>query len=158
MTTSEGGGGIRNGVTDYDQTLYESWFETREAGDPPHTHEIHLQGKHMHYLNLEDHTHKVKVPSHYHDFEISDHTHSIEPGIYRFGGVNNFALLVNNVEKARYVRDTEELNITQMLVNNKGRIDRGKWHSIKILPTTLGYISIDLYIQGFIQSRGEVTV
>lgn len=158
FTTSESGGGVRQGVTDYNQTVNWGWFETRSAGDPAHIHEMHLPERHMHYLNIEDHTHKFQIDDHEHEFEIPGHTHSIEPGIFRFGGVNNFALLVNNVTKARYVRDTEELNITQMLVNNKGRIERGKWHSIKVLPTTLGYISIDLYIQGFIQSRGEVTV
>lgn len=37
-------------------------------------------------------------------------------------------------------------------------IPRGSWLSLEVRPDDLAYISIDLIVQGFIQSRGDNTV
>lgn len=37
-------------------------------------------------------------------------------------------------------------------------IPRGSWLSLEVRPDDLAYISIDLIVQGFIQSRGDKTV
>ena len=37
-------------------------------------------------------------------------------------------------------------------------IPRGTWHSVEIRPDDLAYVSMDMYVQGFVQSRGDATV
>lgn len=165
VNQTDGGGGITNdevgsGInvqwgTAYTDTAqgHKHTFERVIA----HSHRFSIPA-HFHSISASPHSHTIDIPEHEHDFYVPNHAHEIEAGIYRFGGISNFGLQINNVEKARYTSDTEEINITEMLLNAQGRIERGKWHSIKVVPTTLGYISIDLYIQGFIQSKGEMTV
>ena len=52
-----------------------------------------------------------------------------------------------------------ELDITEYLIDEeRGTIPRGTWHDIEIVPDDLAYIMIDMYVQGFIQSRGDATV
>ena len=167
VSQTDGGGGIVNDHVG--SGINVQWVDavTEAAGADSHTHTFKRVGAHSHEFSIPDHRHtisaqphehKIDIPDHEHDFEIPNHSHEIEPGIFRFGGVSNFSLVINGVEKERYAGDSEEINITEMLLNAQGRIDRDKWHSIKVVPATLGYISIDVYIQGFIQSRGEVTV
>jgi hypothetical protein len=44
------------------------------------------------------------------------------------------------------------------LVGSDNMIPRGSWLSLEVRPDDLAYISIDLIVQGFIQSRGDNTV
>ena len=50
-----------------------------------------------------------------------------------------------------------EIDITEWLVSDGGKISRGTWHKVEVVPNDLAYITIDLYIQGFVQSRGGGT-
>lgn len=60
--------------------------------------------------------------------------------------------------KLTYVGNTAELDVTEYLLSNDNMIPRGRWLSLEVRPDDLAYISIDLIIQGFIQSRGDKTV
>lgn len=123
----------------------------------PHSHSISIPG-HYHRITLSDHTHSLTIPGHSHNVTIPSHAHSITPGIYRYGNPTKFDLYVNGTKKADFSGRTAELNITEFLVGSNNMIPRGSWLSLEVRPDDLAYISIDLIVQGFIQSRGDKTV
>lgn len=120
-----------------------------------HTHSVSISS-HSHSVSIGSHTHSVTIKAHTHSVSIPDHTHDITQGIFEFGRPSAASLYVNGVRKAGISKDAE-LDITQYLVVD-GTIPRGRWHSIEILPDDLAYITIDITIQGFVQSRGNNTV
>lgn len=91
-----------------------------------------------------------------HTVSIPDHTHDITQGIFEFGSPTAASLYINGVRKAGIGKDAE-LDITQYLVED-GSIPRGRWHKIELVPDDLAYITIDITVQGFVQSRGDNTV
>ncbi|MDO5716370.1 MAG: phage tail spike protein [Tissierellia bacterium] len=122
-----------------------------ELNIPAHNHEVRI--------NIPAHRHDFSIPGHNHSITIADHTHEIEPGIYRFGRAEKFHLYANNNLIGYFETDTAEIDVTQFLVNsNDGKIARGTWHSLRAVPDALSYISIDINIQGFVQSRGDHTL
>ena len=123
---------------------------------PNHTHSVSIPN-HTHSVTIAAHTHSVSIPAHTHTVTIPAHTHSIEQGIFTFGAPSSARLFVDNRERA-VVSLNEEMDITAYLLNAHGKIDRGAWHSIEIAPDDKAYITIDMMIQGFIQSRGGNTV
>ena len=131
-----------------------------------HSHKITIKS-HNHSLTLSDHTHRVTIPDHTHTLTIQGHdhkvtipahSHNITPGIYQYGNPTKFGLYVNGTKKADFSGKTAELNITDLLTGSDNMIPRGSWLSLEIRPDDLAYISIDLIVQGFIQSRGDKTV
>lgn len=153
--------GIRNGtglITEDEDTV---WFASSGEHDHfaalrKHRH-IVVDVGHDHEVEIDDHSHDVEMDDHSHDVEIEDHEHEITPGIYMFGNPSAFTLFVNGVQKA-VVQDTgDDIELTEYLVED-GSIPRGVWHEIEIRPNDLAYISIDMFVQGFIQSRGDNTV
>jgi len=123
---------------------------------PSHTHSVSLPS-HSHSVTIAAHTHSITIANHTHSITIPDHTHGIEQGIFNFGNPTAAGLYINGVYKAAVQADTE-MDITQYLLNNQGKINRGAWHSIEVLPNDKAYITIDMVVQGFIQSRGGNTV
>ena len=123
---------------------------------PSHTHSATLPS-HSHSVTIAAHTHSITIANHTHSITIPDHTHGIEQGIFNFGNPTAAGLYINGVYKAAVQADTE-MDITQYLLNNQGKINRGAWHSIEVLPNDKAYITIDMVVQGFIQSRGGNTV
>ena len=123
---------------------------------PSHTHSVTLPS-HSHSVTIAAHTHSITIAAHTHSITIPDHTHNIEQGIFTFGNPTRAGLYINGVYKAAVEADTE-MDITQYLLNNQGKINRGAWHSIEVLPNDKAYITIDMVVQGFIQSRGGNTV
>ena len=121
-----------------------------------HTHSITIAA-HTHSISIPSHTHSVTIAEHTHSITIPNHTHNIEQGIFTFGNPTSAGLYINGVYKAAVEADTE-MDITQYLLNNQGKINRGAWHSIEVLPNDKAYITIDMVVQGFIQSRGGNTV
>ena len=129
---------------------------THSVSVPSHTHSVSLPS-HTHSVTISAHTHSITISNHTHSIQIPDHTHSIEQGIFTFGNPTAAGLYINGVYKAAVEADTE-MDITQYLLNNQGKINRGAWHSIEVLPNDKAYITIDMVVQGFIQSRGGNTV
>ena len=132
-----------------------------------HSHTVRLVTSHQHRVTLPDHTHAVNIPSHTHTFTIPGHGHDVQipahgheitPGIYRYGNPQSFSLYVNGAKKADFSGRTAEIDLTALLVGGDGRIPRGSWLSLEVRPDDLAYISIDLMVQGFVQSRGDQTV
>lgn len=123
----------------------------------PHNHNLNLPD-HTHNVTIQNHTHNTLIPSHSHNVEIPAHTHDITPGIFQFGNPQKFSLYVNGVLKANFSGQTAELDVTPFLVGSDNMIPRGSWLSLEVRPDDLAYISMDLIVQGFIQSRGDKTV
>ena len=68
-------------------------------------------------------------------------------------------IYINGKKKATIVSTDTELDLTQYLVDTSSKlIPRGSWLSIEIRPNDLAYVSIDMFVQGFVQSRGDATV
>ena len=121
-----------------------------------HSHTVSI-GNHSHTVKTESHTHSVTISAHTHSITIPNHTHSIVQGIFTFGSPSAASLYIDGVYKREVERDTE-MDITAYLTGNDGKIARGAWHSIEVKPNALAYVTIDMMIQGFIQSRGGTTV
>ena len=176
VLTSDGGGGIK-------ETTKDGGGVTRETGDSginvtwvrpntyeseghvhqyervnSHQHEVTIPD-HTHVVELEDHKHDVTIPSHTHSFIIPAHNHDIVPGIYTFGNPKSISVKINGKTVMQIQDVNAELDITEYLIDEeRGTIPRGTWHDIEIVPDDLAYIMIDMYVQGFIQSRGDATV
>lgn len=121
-----------------------------------HSHEVSLPA-HSHTLELPEHTHTVRAKSHTHKLELPDHTHKVEPGIYLFNGCTGFSVAVNDEVKLSFDNRSVEVDLTPYLVTD-GEIPRGRWHSVSVIPDNLAYVSIDMFVQGFVQSRGDYSV
>ena len=121
-----------------------------------HSHSVSIPS-HTHSVTINAHTHSVTINAHTHSIEIKEHTHGIEQGIFTYGNPSSGTLYINGVAKATVQPDTE-IDITQYLLSNTGKINRGSWHSIEVLPNDKAYVTIDMVVQGFIQSRGGNTV
>ena len=107
---------------------------------------------------IPNHNHTVTIPGHSHKVTVPAHAHSITPGIYQYGNPQTFGLYINGIKKADFSGRTAELDITDLLTGSDSMIPRGSWLSLEVRPDDLAYISIDLIVQGFIQSRGDKTV
>lgn len=164
--TSSGGGGVTTDTGPSGINVKYDMFDTTEAEG--HKHQTRQVIAHQHEIELEDHTHSVTTPAHTHSTRIPSHTHSttipqhdhdITPGIYRFGNPNSFSIWVNGNMKATIADAGTEIDLTQYLVSGQdGKIPRGSWHTIEVRPNDLAYVSIDMFVQGFVQSRGDATV
>lgn len=163
-STDSGGGdyGTTHGVEDVDAGTYrynviggagyvEIYKVTR------HEHRLSISD-HSHSFSISDHSHSFSIPDHRHTITIPNHEHKIVPGIYTFGSPKWFEKKVNGKSKGYVTATSWEYDVTKYLLDNKKRISRGSWQSIEIIPNDLAYISIDLMLQGFVQSRGDYTV
>lgn len=148
----------------YDLSHTHSMSHTHSITVPAHTHTVSVPG-HSHSVYIPAHTHSVSIPSHSHSvtirdhthtIEIPDHTHDIEQGIFEFGSPTGASIYVNGKLKGSMSKDAE-LDISQYLVNDQNKIPRGSWLSVEVRPNDLAYITIDLIIKGFCQSRGGST-
>lgn len=120
-----------------------------------HTHRVSIPS-HSHSFSVGAHTHSVSIPNHTHSVSIPNHTHGIEQGIFEFGGASGATIWVNGQEKGAMGTD-HDVDLTEWLLNEDGKIDRGRWHKVEVVPDELAYVTIDIYIQGFVQSRGGST-
>ena len=129
---------------------------------PAHSHTVsahtHTVDDHTHRVEIPAHSHTLTIPGHSHKVTVPAHSHNITPGIYQYGNPQKFGLYVNGAKKADFSGKAAELDITNLLTGSDNMIPRGSWLSLEIRPDDLAYISIDLIVQGFIQSRGDKTV
>lgn len=179
-TTSYGGGGgsktieSMQGLGDDDTGLpfaktgsVSAAYHLHKIHPPKHTHTVVLE-KHTHDVPIPAHNHKFEIPKHKHDieieahshkFKIPGHNHNIEAGIFRCGSPKSFRVLVNGKVKAIISKSSEEIDLTEYLIDEgTGKIRRGDWQSLEIVPDDLAYIKVSLMVQGFVQSRGDAVV
>ena len=138
-----------------------------EYGDTWHTHQV---GSHSHsigskFLNFGSHSHEMdhvhQIPAHYHELaghthvvNASAHTHESVYGIYTGTTATKATLRVDGVERFVDASGRDEVDVTQYLEMQDGRIKRGVWHEIEIVPDKLTRIEANLFVQLFVQSRG----
>lgn len=165
VTSTAGGGGVTTDTGKSGINVEYGVASTFESAG--HTHQYEEVQAHQHRITLYDHTHRVDVPAHQHGFSISGHAHEvtvpghahdITPGIFEFGDPQGFALYVNGERRGEFQGRTAEVDLTAHLVGKDGRIPRGRWLDMEIRPNDLAYVSLDLIVQGFVQSRGDNTV
>lgn len=163
--TSGGGGGVTTDTGESGINVKYGVADTFIAEG--HIHQYREVQAHQHEITLGDHTHRVDIPSHQHNFTIPGHGHTVSipahdhqitPGIFEFGNPQSFALYVNGEKRADFTGRTAEMDLTAHLAGQDGRIPRGQWLSLEVRPDDLAYVSLDLIIQGFVQSRGDNTV
>lgn len=131
------------------------WVPSGAHTHPEHTHDI---ADHSHNVSTPAHSHSVTLPDHSHQLTIPAHSHDIAPGIYFYGYPKRFDLYVCGKKRQSIETADVEIDITQYLVNEDNMIPRGQWLSVEVRPDDLAYASIDLYVQGFVQSRGDKTL
>ena len=165
VTSTAGGGGVTTDTGKSGINVEYGVASTFESAG--HTHQYEEVQAHQHRITLYDHTHRVDVPAHQHGFSISGHAHEvtvpghahdITPGIFEFGDPQGFALYVNGERRGEFQGRTAEVDLTAHLAGKDGRIPRGRWLNMEIRPNDLAYVSLDLIVQGFVQSRGDNTV
>lgn len=153
-TTSDGER-HRHGISPGEFSHVHGMSHTHSVEIPSHRHSVTVP-THTHSVDVPTHSHSFSVPSHSHSFSLPNHAHGIEQGIFEFGGASSAQVLVNGAAKAAMGEDYEA-DITAYLLDDNGKIARGAWHSVTIVPDDLAYVTIDLYVQGFVQSRGGST-
>lgn len=132
---------LDTGISDYDGSHDHSTSYSDE-----HDGHIHFVDDHEHYMRLIPHTHDIELP---------DHTHDIEFGIYEGPTASAVGLVVdgNNVGGPG-VSETNIDLVDYLELDDEGKIKRGQWHTIEIVPNTLSRIVANVVIQFFVQSRG----
>lgn len=148
-TTSENGSHYHT-ITNHKHSLGEHTHYMSHYHDYGHKHTITIPGL---SIKIPSHTHSVSVPSHTHSVSIPSHTHQIEQGIFRFGSPSGGKVLINGQEKTDIERNAT-LDLTEYMLNDSGKIPRNSWITLGVRPNDLAYITIDVFVQGFIQSRG----
>lgn len=124
---------------------------------PSHSHDVTIKS-HSHKVTIDSHSHTVTIDPHSHKVTIPGHGHEITAGIFYFGNPQSFTLYVDGTARKTFAATSAELDLTAYLIGDGGVIARGAWHTVEIKPDDLAYIRIDMYVQGFVQSRGDYTV
>ena len=148
----------RLAICDENRNIISStvWVPSGAHTHPEHTHNVQ---DHSHNVTIPSHSHNVSIPAHSHNVTIPAHEHDIKPGIFFFGSPKSFDVYVNGTKKLTITGTDAEIDLTEFLTDeNTSLIPRGSWHSVEIRPNDIAYVSIDMYVQGFVQSRGDATV
>lgn len=160
-TSSAGGGGTYTTVQSAEPqgtTGDATWSGGTDSGHPiagnssygGHSHSIK---PHKHSMSLIPHSHRVNISSHTHSFSLPEHTHAMVYGIYDGGKASSVSILVDG--NALSLSGETEIDIAKHLTkDSNGKIKRGSWHEIKIVPNALTRIEANLFVQTFIQSIG----
>jgi phage minor structural protein len=112
---------------------------------PAHTHNVKIAG----------HNHTVDIPAHTHDITLPDHTHDIVYGIYEGGRASNVTIKVDDETVPASEVGSREIDVSGYLSkDDNGKIKRGTWHEIQIVPDKLTRIEANLTAQVFVQSVG----
>ncbi len=116
-----------------------------------HTHTV-TTPSHSHTVPA--HSHNFTIPAHSHNVDIPSHTHDIIYGIYTGPSASSVTLKVDG-QSVPLQAGQSEIDVAPYLsVDNAGKIQRGTFHRIEIVPNSLTRITATMYSQIFIQSEG----
>lgn len=107
---------------------------------------------HKHTVSVGNHTHTV--PSHTHTVSTPTHTHAIDYGIYESTEQPVSATVSINGQTAFAMEKEWEGDISSYLIDNSGKMPRGRFVTIEVRPNTLARCTVAAAPQGFIQSKG----
>ncbi|HFR4182771.1 TPA: phage tail spike protein [Bacillus cereus] len=130
---------------------------------PSHKHEVRIQS-HTHDVTISAHQHQVTLPSHKHDVTISPHDHTVEIPSHRHDISHGIFRLSQMPSKVTIKVDGNPIPVTAVSGENidlisylskgtDGKIERGKWHEVEILPDKLGRINANIISRLFISSN-----
>lgn len=124
--------------------IYQTTYHEHRIEMPTHTHSFSVRPhSHSFSLSIPDHSHSVTIPG---------HTHEQKHGIYEGSRANNCYLRIDGRTVYNY---NEEVNIIPYLSKDDGgKIQRGTWHEVEIVPDGLTRINASIFIQLFTNSRG----
>lgn len=145
----------------HDVTLHD---HTHDVTIDPHAHDVTIDDHshdvtlddHTHDVTIDDHTHDVTIDDHTHDVTIEDHTHEIIHGIFEGGTASSIRIVVDGTQVPDFAAaSVDELDIVEWLEKDEeGRITRGTWHTVELVPDKLTRIEANLFVQTFVQSIG----
>ena len=96
---------------------------------------------------LEAHSHSVTIPEHEHDaiYDIFEGTRA-----------ESISLIVDGTTvPPEDIGDADEIDICKyMRANDEGKIVRGAWHTVQVVPDQNTRVVLNLFVQVFLQSRG----
>ena len=119
---------------------------------PPLSIEVPAHG---HNVRIPGHNHSVTIPAHTHDLTLPDHTHDIVYGIYEGSRASSVTIKVDGTDVPSNQVNNREIDVSAWLSKDSaGRIRRGTWHEIQIVPNQLTRIEANLTAQVFVQSVG----
>lgn len=131
---------------------YEIFVPSGAHVHPAHTHSV---GSHTHRVNA--HTHQVSAHTHRvnaHTHTVKDHTHALEFGIYEGQRATKATIKVDGNEvPATSGYDNIDI-VAYLSKDDAGKIRRGTWHTVEILPDTMSRIVGSVFAQTFCNSRG----
>lgn len=178
-STNSGGGSTETTNTDNTSNVWNlsGSYSVPEvmstAGDPPHSHRIvphrhdhnhrvtipsHSHGvnipSHDHDVTIPSHTHNVDIPSHDHYFSIPQHTHNTIYGIYQGGTASSATLRVDGKNAGTAQQGVDIDLVDYLSKDGGGKIQRGTWHTVEIIPNSLTRVEADIMMQIYVQSHG----
>ena len=110
---------------------------------------------HSHSVVIPGHNHTADIPAHTHDVTLPDHEHGIVYGIYEGGRASNVTINVDGEDIPAADIGSREIDVSAYLSKDaNGKIRRGAWHEIQIVPDGLTRIEANLTAQVFVQSVG----
>ena len=120
-----------------------------------HTHDVEIED-HTHDVEIDDHTHEVEIEDHTHDVTVAPHTHGIVHGIYEGGTASQIIVRVDGTAVPEITSPSvNDLDIIEWLGRDvEGKITRGAWHTVELVPNALTRINASLFVQAFVQSVG----
>jgi phage minor structural protein len=128
---------------------------------PLHSHSIDLP-LHSHSIDLPDHSHTIELPDHTHDMThdhtvvIPSHTHTMTPRMVTWGvAPTQFTIRINGTNRQTTTATRLNRDITQWLLDAQGRLPRGTYHRIDVIPNAPAHIRLMASVKGFINSRGD---
>ncbi|MCL2248682.1 MAG: phage tail protein [Oscillospiraceae bacterium] len=120
---------------------------------PNHSHNLTIPA-HSHNVTIPAHSHSVTIPAHSHSVTIPNHVHDIEFGIVQGGRASSISIRVDGT-LIPVQSNLNEVDIAPFLRRDgSGRIVRGVWHRLEIVPNQLTRISAHVFLRIFTNSRG----
>lgn len=164
-STGAGGGMYRDTESEkqYDAGMERIYTKTRDGIDYSVWIDLYIVRSHSHGFIVDDHTHQTSTRDHTHQTAIDlqdhrhqvitqDHSHPPIYGIYQSTRASRCYLKIDGTTIYNY--DNEVNIIPYLSKDGGGKIRRGTWHTVEIIPDTLTRINASLFIQLFTNSRG----
>lgn len=135
--------GASTGASSRTSTGYSGQLTTSSNGS--HKHDL---PDHMHEVNFE-----FTIPAL--EVTLPSHSHGITYGIYEGGHAESITVKVDGNEVPAADIGGDELDVVSYMdKDDAGKITRGTWHTVELVPDALTRIEANLFAQVFVQSVG----
>lgn len=152
-----------HGVNAHSHSISSGASETGVAAPATTTYDGNTGNSSPGTSEVQNHTHSM---SHRHEFifsmtipalsvQMRAHTHNITYGIYEGGHAESITVKVDgNTVPAEDITGDELDVVSYMDKDQDGKITRGTWHTVELVPDQLTRIEANLFAQVFVQSVG----